>query len=99
MALVIINSISIGVQGGLSLSLSFSLSMLNVFPAELPVSDSVGLMVLKEVLEFVDMFTVVAFSIEIGLKWVDSYKNFWKNGWNVFDLIVTVLVRMISNVK
>ena len=59
---------------------------------ELPEGPSIGLMVLKEVLEFIDMFTVVVFSVEIILKLIDNFKSFWKNGWNVFDLIVTVLV-------
>ena len=62
--------------------------------AELPdMPTSIGLSVLKEVLEFIDMFTVVVFSVEIILKLIDNFKLFWKNGWNVFDLIVTVVVR------
>ena len=64
------------------------------YTIELPVSPSIGLMVLKQVLEFIDMFTVVVFSAEIVLKWIDNFKSFWRNGWNVFDLIVTILVSM-----
>ena len=60
---------------------------------ELPnAPNNIGLSVLKEVLVFIDMFTVVAFSIEIILKFIDNFKKFWHNGWNVFDLIVTLIV-------
>lgn len=59
---------------------------------ELPVSDHPGLIVLHEFLDFIDAFTVIVFSVEIVLKWVDNFSGFWSNYWNVFDLIVTVLV-------
>ena len=66
------------------------------FPnAELPISDSHGLMVFKELLNFIDSFTVIMFSVEIVLKWIDNFKTFWRNPWNVFDLFVTVLVRAV----
>ena len=63
---------------------------------ELPISDSHGLMVFKELLNFIDSFTVIIFSVEIVLKWIDNLRTFWSNPWNVFDLFVTVLVRAIS---
>ena len=47
---------------------------------------------LREFLGFIDAFTVVVFSTEIVLKWMDNFKAFWKDYWNVFDLLVTVLV-------
>ena len=66
------------------------------FPnAELPISDSHGLMVFKELLNFIDSFTVIMFSVEIVLKWIDNFRTFWRNPWNVFDLFVTVLVRAV----
>ena len=46
----------------------------------------------SEVLEFIDAATVIVFSMEIVLKWIDNFKYFWTNQWNVFDLVVTVLV-------
>ncbi len=55
-------------------------------------SDHPGLIVLQEFLEFIDAFTVIVFSVEIVLKWIDNFRGFWNNYWNVFDLIVTVLV-------
>ena len=63
---------------------------------ELPISDSHGLMVFKELLNFIDSFTVIMFSVEIVLKWIDNFRTFWRNPWNVFDLFVTVLVRAVS---
>lgn len=62
---------------------------------ELPTSDSTGLLVLRELLNFIDSFTVIMFSVEIVLKWIDNFKSFWRNPWNVFDLFVTVLVRIV----
>ena len=62
---------------------------------ELPISDSHGLMVFKELLNFIDSFTVIMFSVEIVLKWIDNFRTFWSNPWNVFDLFVTVLVRAV----
>jgi cation channel sperm-associated protein 2 len=73
MALIVINSVSIGVQG------------------ELPLSDHPGMVVLREFLNFIDAFTVIVFSLEILLKWTDNFSAFWRDAWNVFDLIVTVL--------
>ncbi|CAI8038456.1 Cation channel sperm-associated protein 2, partial [Geodia barretti] len=73
MALIVINSVSIGVQG------------------ELPLSDHPGMVVLREFLNFIDAFTVIVFSLEILLKWTDNFSAFWRDSWNVFDLIVTVL--------
>ena len=53
-------------------------------------------MVFKELLNFIDSFTVIIFSVEIMLKWIDNFRTFWSNPWNVFDLFVTVLVRVVS---
>lgn len=38
-----------------------------------------------------DDFTVVMFAVEIALKWIDSFRGFWRDGWNVFDFVITVL--------
>ena len=61
-------------------------------PPELPLSDHPGMVVLREFLNFIDAFTVIVFSLEILLKWTDDFTGFWRDVWNVFDLIVTVLV-------
>ena len=60
--------------------------------SELPLTNNVGVTVLKTLLDFIDAFTVIVFSAEIILKWIDGFKHFWKNPWNVFDFIVTAVV-------
>ena len=60
--------------------------------AELPLSNHIGVVVVKHILDFIDAFTVIVFSAEILLKWIDNFFTFWKDYWNVFDLIVTILV-------
>jgi len=29
--------------------------------------------------------------IEIALKWIDDFRGFWKEGWNVFDFFITTI--------
>ena len=43
-----------------------------------------------------DNLTVIIFCIEIILKWMDNFWDFWMNKWNIFDLIITTLVRIIE---
>ena len=77
------------------LSLFSSLSPLpSLLATELPLSDHPGMVVLREFLNFIDAFTVIVFSLEILLKWTDNFSAFWRDSWNVFDLIVTVLVSL-----
>jgi cation channel sperm-associated protein 2 len=40
-------------------------------------------------LEVFDDITLLIFVVEIVLKWVDSFRTFWTDGWNVFDFFVT----------
>ncbi len=42
-------------------------------------------------LRIIDYLIVALFVMEILIKWMDSFRNFWHDGWNVFDLFVTVL--------
>ena len=37
------------------------------------------------------------FVLEIIIKWIDGFWDFWKNGWNIFDFFVTVMVRCQQN--
>ena len=68
-----------------------------LFPiAELPLSNHIGVVVVKHILDFIDAFTVIVFSVEILLKWIDNFFTFWKDYWNVFDLIVTILVDLFD---
>ncbi|KAJ3413290.1 Exportin-2 [Chytridiales sp. JEL 0842] len=34
-------------------------------------------------------FSVIVYFIEVALKWTDSWENYWKDGWNVADFVVT----------
>lgn len=52
---------------------------------------------LKLVLQIFDYCTLTVFILEIILKWIDGFWSFWKNGWNIFDFIVTVMVCMSTN--
>eukprot|EP00112_Aurelia_sp_Birch-Aquarium-sp1_P010828 Seg2299.5 transcript_id=Seg2299.5/GoldUCD/mRNA.D3Y31 product="Cation channel sperm-associated protein 2" protein_id=Seg2299.5/GoldUCD/D3Y31 len=46
---------------------------------------------LKIFLDIFDYLSLLMFILEILLKWVDGFFQFWKNGWNVFDFFVTVM--------
>ena len=59
---------------------------------ELPNVLTTDIVVGKLFLNFVDSFTMIVFSTEIVLKWIDNFFTFWRNGWNVFDFGITVLV-------
>eukprot|EP01112_Ceratiomyxa_fruticulosa_P012269 TRINITY_DN3389_c0_g1_i2.p1 TRINITY_DN3389_c0_g1~~TRINITY_DN3389_c0_g1_i2.p1 ORF type:complete len:573 (+),score=116.85 TRINITY_DN3389_c0_g1_i2:221-1939(+) len=39
----------------------------------------------------IDSLILLVFGLEILLKWVDSFVDFWNNGWNVFDFVITAL--------
>ncbi|XP_071794192.1 cation channel sperm-associated protein 2-like [Asterias amurensis] len=45
---------------------------------------------LNQALVIFDYCSLFIFMIEIILKWMDDFISFWKNGWNIFDFIVTV---------
>uniref|UniRef100_A0A452F040 Cation channel sperm-associated protein 2 n=1 Tax=Capra hircus TaxID=9925 RepID=A0A452F040_CAPHI len=46
---------------------------------------------LKLTLEVAAWFILLVFILEILLMWLSSFFLFWKNAWNVFDFVVTVL--------
>ncbi|ELR58640.1 Cation channel sperm-associated protein 2 [Bos mutus] len=46
---------------------------------------------LKLTLEVAAWFILLIFILEILLMWLSSFFLFWKNAWNVFDFVVTVL--------
>ncbi|XP_064390889.1 cation channel sperm-associated protein 2-like [Halichondria panicea] len=71
--LIILNGISIGIEG------------------ELPVTNDIGIALLRMLLNFIDSFSVIVFTAEIVLKWMDNFRGFWKNPWNIFDFVVTVV--------
>ncbi|CAH1795210.1 unnamed protein product, partial [Owenia fusiformis] len=45
----------------------------------------------KLMMNIIDYVTLFVFVIEIVLKWIDDFWDFWKSGWNIFDFIVTFL--------
>ena len=61
---------------------------------ELPDDMSAAIVTIKLLLNFLDTFTLIMFSIEIALKWLDNFTTVWKSGWNIFDFFVTFLVRL-----
>lgn len=44
-----------------------------------------------QVARVIDQIVLVVFAIEIVLKWMDSFWLFWNDGWNVFDVLITVV--------
>ncbi|XP_059558932.1 cation channel sperm-associated protein 2 isoform X2 [Myotis daubentonii] len=58
---------------------------------ELLESTNTQLWPLKLTLEVVAWFILLIFILEILLMWLSSFSLFWKNAWNVFDFIVTIL--------
>ncbi|XP_019580891.1 cation channel sperm-associated protein 2 isoform X3 [Rhinolophus sinicus] len=58
---------------------------------ELLESSDVQLLPLKLALEVAAWFILLIFILEILLMWLSSFYLFWKNSWNVFDFVVTIL--------
>ncbi|OWK08779.1 CATSPER2 [Cervus elaphus hippelaphus] len=61
---------------------------------ELLESANTRLETLKLTLEVAAWFILLVFILEILLMWLSSFFLFWKNAWNVFDFVVTVLSLM-----
>ncbi|XP_065060530.1 cation channel sperm-associated protein 2-like isoform X2 [Rhopilema esculentum] len=59
--------------------------------AEISNTDSSSYKELKVFLNIFDYLSLMVFILEILLKWIDGFFDFWKNGWNVFDFFVTVM--------
>ena len=47
-------------------------------------------------LDLFDYLSLVIFLLEIVLKLIDQPSGFWKNGWNIFDFIVTIMTLVIA---
>uniref|UniRef100_A0A8C6BF12 Cation channel sperm-associated protein 2 n=1 Tax=Monodon monoceros TaxID=40151 RepID=A0A8C6BF12_MONMO len=58
---------------------------------ELLESSNTQLWPLKLTLEVAAWFILLVFILEILLMWLSSFFLFWKNAWNVFDFVVTIL--------
>ena len=42
--------------------------------------------------QYIDIISTLVFILEIGLKWLDDFGEFFASGWNCFDLALTVMV-------
>ena len=49
---------------------------------------------LMDVFDTFDNVLATIFTLEIALKWMDSFVAFWKSGWNIFDFLVTAMVML-----
>lgn len=45
--------------------------------------------VIRRFLEAIDFFFLCLFVAEIILKWMDDFRGFWLEGWNIFDFACT----------
>ncbi len=55
-------------------------------------TNDVRITILKIFLDIIDSFSLIVFTSEIILKWIDNFRNYWKSPWNIFDFIVTFAV-------
>ncbi|XP_066932712.1 cation channel sperm-associated protein 2-like isoform X1 [Clytia hemisphaerica] len=67
--------------------------------AELTQTEASSYKGLKLVLDIFDYISMLVFILEILLKWVDAFWDFWKNGWNNFDFLVTVMSLVPEMIK
>ena len=44
------------------------------------------------IIERLDMFILLCFITETILKWLDCFRSYWLDAWNVFDFVITLLV-------
>ena len=75
--------------------LSFFLFPYAYVSSELPLPTSIGLFILHKLILVIDLVTALSLITEIILKWIDDFKHFWTNGWNILDLAITSAVRKI----
>ena len=78
LTMVVLNSITLGIQ------------------AELRTNMTNGTMeyrneVLNTYLDYFDQLCLMTFVMEILIKWMDNFMEFWLSGWNIFDFVVTML--------
>lgn len=49
--------------------------------------------------EVIDLLSLLIFCIEIILKWIDDFGNFWSKKWNIYDLIITGFCLIIEVIR
>lgn len=71
-------------------------TLVSISTVELPDDDdSVLILAINRFIRLVDALTITIFCVDIILKWIDGFFKFWKNKWNVFELMITVVVNLI----
>ncbi|GKT36939.1 Cation channel sperm-associated protein 2 like protein [Aduncisulcus paluster] len=43
-----------------------------------------------QILRIIDNLFLVLYCLEIILKWIDSFKTFWLDAWNIADFVITI---------
>jgi cation channel sperm-associated protein 2 len=43
-------------------------------------------------MRILDLFALVVFILEMMLRWIDNFWNYWKDPWNILDFVVTLMV-------
>nr|XP_023421713.1 cation channel sperm-associated protein 2 [Cavia porcellus] len=66
-------------------------AIVRMITTELLDSTNTQLWLLKLSLEVVIWFILPVFIVEILLKWIASFSLYWKNPWNIFDFVITLL--------
>ena len=114
--LILLNSIVLGIQGGMCLSIIFNsfyyfsdyskqkIYTYSVYVAFQNIMENVSYFpelenmvepwvdLVKLVFDTFDYLAMFIYVMEIILKWMDSFTDFWKSSWNVFDCVVTFMV-------
>jgi cation channel sperm-associated protein 2 len=52
-----------------------------------------------QVLEMIETLSLFVFIIEVGLKWIDNFRAYFSDGWEVFDFTLLSLVGIETFVK
>ena len=62
-------------------------------PLELPDSNNIAVLVEARIIGLIDILTVIMYCVNIILKWINNFKEFWNNKWNIFELVITLVVK------
>lgn len=60
---------------------------------ELPDTNHIAIVALNGLIGLVDTLTIIMFCVDILLKWIDNFIKYWKSSWNVFELLITIVVK------
>ena len=54
---------------------------------------------IKFCLDIFDSCTLVIFCMEIIIKWIHNFGEYWNDSWNIFDFVITLMVCHIISVN